>query len=496
MQKISRLRFFLFGINYIVGFGFIATISSSLQLGFYGFIPLVLATLFTGFYVLSSIKGVERFPGEIGGTYVYAKAGLSRFWVFFQGWNQYMQGPMLASSAPLFLAEILGGYFPKYKIFFSIISVLFFLLLIIIASLGAYKATKIIFIFASVKWFILVVTGFLMIFMIVSDLNWAGNVKTFQFADKTNQIGPKIYQIARLTISFLYAFGGFGSLVAISADTQIKNWKQTLLSILLIVITIYYVAFFSFLGINFYKQQINLNSNTFSEILRIIGQKFSNRAAFFGILIFSLASLLNQSASRISTAFSESRSLVPLSLDGFLFKFIAQKNTKTGEYRNAFIFSTILVIFSMIFLNLIPSFLFSKAAKENLFLAVVGIGSLAFLMQYLMQGITILILSYKKIISPLSFVSQFFYILIIIFGFSLILVIFLPFILLQQKAKIEDFLPFFAYASFMILGFILNFISKKLNPNYDIKNYYLFYLKHNLEIPKNNFFKSKIHQKK
>lgn len=89
-NQLSEKQFLFFTINYIVGFGFITTITSVIKTGYYGLIIFLLTALISLAVVLVFSRLGNEFPNEYGGSYLYAKKAFKKHFAFFQGWNQFI----------------------------------------------------------------------------------------------------------------------------------------------------------------------------------------------------------------------------------------------------------------------------------------------------------------------------------------------------------------------------------------------------------------------
>ena len=152
-KNFNEKSFTYFTINYIVGFGFLTTIISLVKLNVFGIIVLLTTGFITFAVSLVYSRLTNCFKEDYGGTYSYSKRLNNKSFSFFLGWNQYIQGPILASTAPLFLADAASFLTSDEQIIWIIrlVSILFFILLVIVSTFGLKLNKKIILISAIVK---------------------------------------------------------------------------------------------------------------------------------------------------------------------------------------------------------------------------------------------------------------------------------------------------------------------------------------------------------
>lgn len=174
-KHFTAKTFTLFTINFIVGLGFITTITSVLNLGYWGYIVIVLSllTVLGTSLVFSRLSNV--YSEQYGGSYAFArnidddivnhtysmkknwklsfkqrfKKSFKRNFIFFIGWNQFIQTPILSSISPLLLSriieDILNPQTPNLELIIWIIrslAVILFGVLIIISTFGLKLSKK------------------------------------------------------------------------------------------------------------------------------------------------------------------------------------------------------------------------------------------------------------------------------------------------------------------------------------------------------------------
>ena len=84
-KNFNERSFTLFTINYIVGFGFISTIISLIQLNLFGIIAIVATAFITFGAALVFSRLTNNFKNEYGGSYAYTKKLNNNNFSFFVG---------------------------------------------------------------------------------------------------------------------------------------------------------------------------------------------------------------------------------------------------------------------------------------------------------------------------------------------------------------------------------------------------------------------------
>ncbi|MCU9939058.1 hypothetical protein NWQ34_05755 [Mycoplasmopsis felis] len=82
-NKLTEKQFFLYGLNYIVGFGFLATITSVISRGLWGMLIFSLTAFISFSVILAFARGSQEYSSELGGTYVYAKKASKKMMSIF-----------------------------------------------------------------------------------------------------------------------------------------------------------------------------------------------------------------------------------------------------------------------------------------------------------------------------------------------------------------------------------------------------------------------------
>lgn len=437
IKNFNAKSFSLFTINYIVGFGFITTISSLIKINIFGIIAFLVSAFIAFCVALVFSKLANNFSEEYGGSYSYAKKLNNKNFSFFIGWNQYIQGPILNSTAPLFLSQIIEDFFSDQTTIWIIraVSVLVFILLVLISTFG-FKTNKWVILFSGiVKWIILTTGFFLSIYLSTIDNN-------FLSVFKNNK--PEVYLIFSSVLSFMYAFGGIEDVATMTKDVSFKNFRKILLFSFAFIFSLYFAFYLVLLGIK------PKNSENFIKI-------FNVSLSITGGILFVIGSVFNVVSSKISINILAARKVAVLAEDGYLFKFLTKKNSN-NEFKNAIWFNAITSIFSLIFFYLLPTLLRIGSFFEN----VIKIGSITFLLQYFFTFVTALFLERKKIISKIHIFEKFLYYIAMFLIAIVLLINIFPFFV-NQKWETKNTIILSSYIFFVLIGYIIKLIV-------DIKN--------------------------
>lgn len=433
-KHFNEKSFTFFTINFIVGFGFITVIQSLIDIGLYG----ILVFVITSFIILGVGLVYSRlsnsYNNEYGGTYYYSKQVFNKSFSFYMGWNQYIQGPVLSATAPLFIASASEYLTNNEQVLWilRITSIIFFILLVLVSTLGLHINKILILISSIIKWIILILGLGITIYLVIDNFN--NNFINI------SQINP--YLIFSNILSFIYAFGGYEDVSSMSKDVQFKNFRKILITSFLFIF-ILYAIFYTLI------QFINIPQfNNFIQIYQI-GLGLS------GSIIFVVGLIFNSISARLSVNLTAARKLISLVNDGYLFSALSKTN-KRGEYKNAIYFNALLTIGSMLIFWLIPYFL----NLNNFFEAVINVGSIAFLIQYMFTFIIALVLYKKK---KLKYIKTWeliiYYVSIVLISVVLLIYVF-PFII-GSSWSIESLITIISYILFILGGFIIYFINSK-----------------------------------
>ena len=439
-NKFNNQQFLIFILNYIVGFGFVATIAGVINAGWWGVLIFGLTALITfGASLVYSRLGAEH-PNQYGGSYLYAKRGFGRTMAFYQGWNQFIQGPILAATAPLFIADAITRLYPgdtTVEWIASSVSIAFFIILVIISTLGIKINKWVIFSTSIVKWGILVVGILLAIYLASKNTNIGvinGQISTFLIFSNV--------------LSFMYAFGGMEDVAAMAGDAKVNNFRRTLMIAFAIILTIYLVT---------YIVMSLVVSPTTSDGIGV-DTIYNLALGTNAVIVFVIGLVFAGISSKISIAISQSRKIVPLAQDGYLPSTLTRKNKK-GEYFLAMFFAAGITILSMLIFWLLPKF-FTELG--GFFDSVISLGTIAFLIQYFLTFITAFVLAKKKLIKKIPIWEQFFYVLAMLLIFITLIIFIIPPIVGEQW-KTASTIIIVAYVAFIALGFVLYAITGSFN---------------------------------
>lgn len=449
-KNFNEKSFTLFTINYIVGFGFITTITSLVQLNIFGIIAIVATAFITFGATLVFSRLTNNYKNEYGGSYAYAKKLKNKNFSFFVGWNQYIQGPILASTSPLFLATA-ASYLTNNStilLVIRVVSIVIFLVLVLVTTFGLKLNKYIILMSAIIKWLILLVALIITIYFVVSQMKNNSNV----IIEKATP-----YLIFSNIISFMYAFGGMEDVSTMAKDVKFKNFRKILMIAFAFIISFYFIFYIALILLG---NSITIGEQTFN--LKNLSQIFQIAFGATGVWLFIVGLFFNGVSTKISVNISMSRKVVPLAIDGYLFHSLIKTN-KNNEFKNAIWFNAIITMLSMLIFWLIPMLL----NLENFFSSVIELGSIAFLLQYLLTFVLALILENKKVISKIPVWEKIiYYIALIVITISLLIYLF-PFIV-GEKWTPQNTIIITSYFVFILIGYIFKWIasyniSKRLN---------------------------------
>ncbi|QJR44126.1 amino acid permease [Mycoplasma miroungirhinis] len=448
-RKFTEKSFIFYGINFIVGFGFIATIQSVIKNGNYSLLIFVITSFIAAAIMLAFARGTQYFGNQIGGSYAYAKEAFPKskwFW-FLNGWNQFMQAPLFSATSPLFFSTIASLFVndEKYQILLLIISLIFFVTLTIISSFSLHISKKVILATAIIKWIVFALILGVIVYLV--STNPTPNL--FTKNSSIQKITPFI--IINSILSFIYAYGGIEGLAGLSTNVKTKNFKKILFYLFGFVIFIYLVFFllFSFIP-SFQAGQ--------GDYVAII---MKNTLGTAGLIIFAIGLLFKQMTSTIFSMVYYSKTIVPLALDNFLPSSFA-KVAKNNQHKNAIKFVTIISIFSMIIFTILPKLI----GATDSFTTILSAGNLVFFVLYLNTLISILHVSFKRKEFKIPIWEKIFYMIATSLIIVILLISFIPPII-NETYEPSQLLVILSYVSFMILGFIVwicYILIKRLNP--------------------------------
>ncbi|WP_406613776.1 APC family permease [Mycoplasma corogypsi] len=448
-KQFNTKTFMALGINYVIGFGFVTTITQVTSFGWWGLLVFVLVALFTLASAFVFSRLTNEYPNEIGSSFSYANKLKKPAFSFFIGWNQYISGPLLAGSGALFLTSI-ADVFVKDSVLTDsqksiiinvvrVLSILFFVALIFSSTLGLKFSKKLIFFNMAIKWSVLIIG--MVSFVALAEKQ---GLLAKNFADAASK---KIdtYIIMQNVLLFSFAFRGMESLPSFSNQVKTKNFKLAMLGIFLFIFTFYLFGYILFAS-------TNLVSAPGSAFLLIYRLTFG----LTGVILFAIYLVTYNIASLLTTTLSNARILASLSEERYLPVSLSKLNKK-NEYKNAIWFNFGLTILSLLVFTLIPLLTVQSDGKNsvNYFNKVVELGTIAFFMQSLGTFVTALVLAYQKRIAPIPWYEQATYYFSIIFILIVTLVNFIPPIGGKNTFTLGDGITLISYAISMIFGFAL-----------------------------------------
>ncbi|CAT05275.1 amino acid transporter [Mesomycoplasma conjunctivae] len=443
-HALTEKQFILYGLNYVIGFGFIATISKVINIGVWGILVFVLTSLITLAVIFAFARAGNRYKNEVGGSYAYAKKTFGKHMSFFQGWNQASQMILFSATTPLFLSRLLTNIDPNRSVLYIILSLVLYIGFILLGTFGLKSSKKFILLTAIIKWLTLG-GGFALIIYIIATSG--------SYGDTFRNIAPiSVSALASTVLSFIYAYGGFEALATISKEVGTTRFKKTMIFMFLIVIFSYFIFYIIFIGIS----QKELGSFNLEFVYKFVW-------GITGFAIFSVGITFNRISGILGNIAPQARIIAALSNDGFLPHKLAYLN-KHNEYSRAVITYALVGTISSLVFTIIPTAL----GVKDTFGKILDSGNIAFLIQYFLTIITVLTWAYRKEEKIPLWEQIIYYIGLIAIAFTLI---FSQIIIVgQQKLSIEQFLPLIAYISVMLLGYIVWFLvnlfdhkSKELN---------------------------------
>ncbi|TDV24383.1 amino acid/polyamine/organocation transporter (APC superfamily) [Mycoplasmopsis mustelae] len=464
-KHFNERTFTFFTINFIVGLGFLTTISEVVDTGLWGYLIIGLCILtVTGTGLVFSRMG-NAFKDHYGGSYSYArhldstlfeeqnpneprkiklKKQIIKSFCYFVGWNQFLQSPVLSSISPLFLSTTFELVIPKevnnfYTIIWTIriTAFVFFGALILVSTKGLNVNTKIIYMTSLVKWAFLGIGLFILLFNVISKSDQA-------FLDLSTQAetkGIKASLIFANVLLFIFAFAGIEDMASMIKDVEFKNFRKILFISLGIVAVIYLV---------FYTLLLAGRSILGTEISKI----YYIAIGYAGTVIFVLGFIFNDIGYKITQTVATARKLIPLALDNHINPNYANHN-KHGEYRNAIILTAIITFISMIILWLIPTLLSNDTSEKNpYFIAVINVNSVALLIEDALTTVIALLLEKRKQIAKIPLWEKIIYITNILWISTLVILVLVPEILGDSWNQSNTF-TVVVYLAFILIGYMI-----------------------------------------
>ncbi|MGZ9756510.1 APC family permease [Mycoplasma sp. 4423] len=442
MKKIKGKNFLFYGINYIVGFGLLASIASVLKTGSYSILVFAITSFIAGGVMLAFARGTQMYSKEVGGSYVFVKKAFpkKRWLWYFNGWNQFLQAPLFSATTPLFFISIIrlfinnSSVYEKYSLLIQLLALLFFIVLTIISALNFGISKKVIVWTAYIKWIVIAIIFASVIALLIQN---PGN----SFIKNTEKVTP--FMIISSILSFIYAYGGVEGLSGLSTEVEAKNFRKILLSVFGIILFIYLVFYLMFIFID----SSSVSTKTISNYTAAIMNKVMGIA---GLIIFTIGLLFRQVTSTVFSMIYYAKAVVPLAQDGFLPSQLSQV-AKNGQHRKAIVFAASITIASMIIFTILPGLL----GVPDQFETILNAGNLVFFVQYLLAIIAVLVLS-KKLRNEVKFPlwEKIVYIITSILIIIVLLITFIPPIV-GEAYDSSQLITILSYIVFMVIGFIV-----------------------------------------
>ncbi|QNM93548.1 APC family permease [Mycoplasma sp. Pen4] len=466
-KQFTEKSFTFFTINFIVGIGFITTISTVVKMSYWGYLVLVAAAFLVFGITLVFSRLSNTYNDHYGGSYAFArhidadvanghrKKSKNKFinnLIFFVGWNQFIQTPLLSAIAPLLLTEAILKLIPTdinsyetIKWVVRVSSIVIFLLIIALSTIGLKTNKKIIYLASAIKW-VLVVTAFA---ILIFALSYHAQLPEFRMKNTKTGANQTIspYLIITNTLLFMYAFGGIEDAASMVKDVKFTNFKKILFVAFGFIFTFYLIFFSVYLFL-----PENINGKSLTEGFYSI---YNYGLGSFGLAIFIIGFMANDLGYKLFQSVSTARKVVPLAQDDYLFESLKYRN-KHGEFKNAIVFSTIIVIISMLTLWLIPTILFDKEEEKlgDFFNSTIIASSIALLIEDLITFSNAFILSKKRLVPKIPIWEKTIYAIVMTFISFIVLSFFVPWILGSNWESTNTY-SILIYFTFVLIGFAL-----------------------------------------
>ncbi|MDJ1645898.1 APC family permease [Mycoplasma sp. M5725] len=445
-KRLNERQFTLLAINYIIGFGFVSTILSVVQIGYWSFVVMFLAALVSLGTMLSASKLVKSYPNEIGGTVAYAEKTGNKELTFFAAMHQYIQVPLFSASGPLFLVSIAEIYTNNSLILWMTrgVSLLIFFVLVLISIRGFNLSKFVILEMSLIKWAVLILGFILVAYYSFSEFKFHDNIMKYHKS-------VSAANILNLTLLFTLAFGGIETLPNMTREVKFKNIRKVLLVVFAVIFTIYVLIYFLFLGTNL--NEIKGFVNIYD---RFIGP--------IGVVIFGLYLISYNISSYLTSTNLYSNLVASISHRGFFPETLGKKDNN-GEYKNAIIFNTLVILVSMTFFTLLPAFI---PQLKNFFNNVIALGITATLVQYLTNFVVCFILEKQRKIPKIHIIEKIFYIVISIVILIIIIATLFP-VVFNEPWTVANTVQVVSYFSLILISYTIwisiSIVRKKRNQN-------------------------------
>ncbi|MEE3928587.1 APC family permease [Mycoplasmopsis ciconiae] len=428
-KEFNEKTFTMLAINYVIGFGFIATIVNVVELGYWGVLIFAITAFLAITTALAFSRLVNAFPEDKGGSVAYAQRTNKKYLTFFTLFNQYIQSPLLSASGPLFLvkiAEVLNADETVLWIV-RIISIVFFLVIIVISTFTLKTSKVLIFASAAIKWSILALGFGGLIYLVFVNPGSQSNI-----IEDTKKINA--YLIFSNIILFMFAFGGIEVVPNLANEVKFKNFKKVMMLAFMVIIAIYVLGYILFINVDLKE------NGSFVKI-------YKNSMGTFGVVAFSGYIIFYNFSSTLTSSISYPKALVKFAEDGYLPKYLTKTN-KHNQHKNAIWTHAVLIMMSMTIFTLIPT-IFNLDGQAFDFVATVG--TIAFLLQYVLTYVSALVLSKQKKITKIPIYEKIMYYVAALIIIVSTLIYFFPF-LVNEKWTNQNTLALVSYLGFFALA--------------------------------------------
>ncbi|WP_406614472.1 amino acid permease [Mycoplasma corogypsi] len=326
-----------------------------------------------------------------------------------------------------------------------ITSLVFFLAIVFLSTIGLKTNKIVIMIFGILKWLILVIGVLILVYIVSTNNQYQANITQSQ------NISARL--LFANTILFIYAFGGIEDVSAMVKDVKMKNFRKVLLTALMFILGFYLLIYSLVLGFN-----IQLFKNSSLQII------YQSAFGAFGTVLFIIGFLSNDITSRITQSVATARKIVPMAEDGNLFPYLAQRSKK-GEFKHAIWFTTSVTLITMIILWSIPLIIYNNDQERanRFFETAIYATNIAVFVEDLLTFTVAFILEKKQIISKIPLWEKIIYVFDMIAIVFLLIVFLTPGIFGDKASETDHLTPLIAistYFIFIIFGIIMNILSR------------------------------------
>ncbi|AKA49718.1 hypothetical protein VO56_00235 [Mycoplasmopsis gallinacea] len=443
-KKFNSISLAALLVNYMVGFGFIATIMKIVNLGPWGILVISLTLFVAIATALVFTRLSNNFHEEDGGSMYFAKQTGKESFAFYIGFNQYAQYPLFSASGPLFLVTAAETLTSNNIVLWivRIFSIMFFIFLAFVSTSKLKTSKFIIFGAAIVKWIILFI-GFSILLYLATKFNYY----SYNF---THYQDVNTYLILSNSLSFMFAFSGIEIMPSFAKESKVRNYKKVFIILFGTVLFIYFIGYVLFLG-----TKISIFDGKFVNIY--------TQVHHYGSILFIIFLIFYNVSDTLTSQLAYSRTLSYFAKQGYLPKKIALEN-ENGEHKNDIWLNTIIILTFMTFFVLLPEILKALGVKieKDYFNSFLDLGTMTYLIQYVGSFITLLLLEQQKKVRKIALIEKMFYFVAIFILVSMILVRLFPF-LADGPWKVSNWISLFTFILIHIIIFTLIYLKKQRN---------------------------------